>query len=152
MKKNLVQLLATGFGLGYLPLAPGTFGSLPGVLLFFLFRHHSLIFLVITILVSVLGVGIATRAENIFGEKDSGKIVIDEIAGQLITYLFVPFSWIYLVIGFVLFRIFDIVKPFPARWAQDNLPGGLGVVADDLVAGLQAAILLWIIDLVLKMV
>lgn len=74
--------------------------------------------------------------------------MIDEVAGQMITYLFVPFSWFNLLVGFGLFRLFDILKLFPANWAQDNLSSGQGVMGDDIVAGLQAGLLLSAIHLI----
>lgn len=144
MKKFIVKILATGFGLGYSPVAPGTFGSLLGVLFFYLLRDR---FCWFVLAFAVIGVGsfwIAGEAEKIFGTKDCQKIVIDEVAGQMLAYLFIAFTWKNALIGFVLFRFFDMVKIFPANWAQKKLPGGFGVVGDDLVAGLQAAGVLYL--------
>lgn len=144
MKKFLVKFFATGLGVGYLPLAPGTWGSLVGVVVYLLgvgagFSHS----VVLPALAAVFAVVVAHQAEKIFAEKDCQKIVIDEVMGQWATYLFAPFSVRNLVIGFVLFRIFDVIKPFPARWFQEKMPGGLGVVGDDVIAGIQAGIVLW---------
>ncbi|MDO8519626.1 MAG: phosphatidylglycerophosphatase A, partial [Deltaproteobacteria bacterium] len=86
---------------------------------------------------------VAGEAEKIYGAKDCQKIVIDEVAGQMLTFTFAAFTWQTALIGFILFRFFDMVKIFPANWAQKKLPGGFGVVGDDLVAGLQAAAVLY---------
>lgn len=129
-------VLATGFGSGYFPVASGTAGSAVGVAFFWLI--HGLpwfVYLALTICVVVAGIPISTRAEKIFGEKDSGKIVIDEIAGQLIALFGAPFTFWPVVGGFLLFRLFDIWKPFRR---VENLPGGLGVMLDDVLAGLCA--------------
>ena len=112
---RLALLIATAGGAGWAPLAPGTVGS--GL--------------------TALGIWAADRAEQALGRKDPGAIVIDEVAGMTLAVLPFPPTWPVLATGFVLFRIFDIWKPFPANDAQ-RLPGGLGVMADDLVAGLYA--------------
>ncbi|MBI4411671.1 MAG: phosphatidylglycerophosphatase A [Deltaproteobacteria bacterium] len=146
MKNLPIKILATGFGLGYSPLMPGTCGSLLGVLLFTLLRNQPKGYLVgLAVLVTLVAIVIAHQAEKVFGKKDAQTIVIDEVAGQLITYLFIPFTLTNLVVGFVLFRFFDIIKLFPARWVQDNMRGGLGVVGDDVVAGVQGGIILFVI-------
>lgn len=141
---KISQFLATGLGVGYIPVAPGTFGSLWGVLFFYFFHSWPSSRLKITaLLLSVAAIVIAHLAEKAFHQKDCQKIVIDEVAGQLVTYLFVDYSLYNLALGFVLFRLFDVAKIFPANWAQNHLPGGLGIVVDDLVAGVQAGALLW---------
>ncbi|MBX7148869.1 phosphatidylglycerophosphatase A [bacterium] len=140
---RLIIFLATGFGAGYFPKAPGTIGSLWGVLFAFLLYPLPLVVrVVITIVVIVGSCIISSKAEKIFGEKDAQKITIDEIAGQMTAFLFVPYVPLYLLVGFILFRFFDVTKLFPARWAQDNLSGGVGVVMDDVVAGIQAGFVL----------
>lgn len=150
LKNFLVKFFATGFGLGYSPLMPGTCGSLLGVLLFTLLRNQPKGFLIgLAVLVTLVSIVIAHQAEKAFGKKDAQTIVIDEVAGQFITYLFAPFSFPHLAAGFVLFRFFDIVKIFPARWVQDNMRGGLGVVGDDVVAGIQGGAILYLIFLVI---
>lgn len=124
---------------------PGTWGSLWGVLIFYLLRNEPRpVFFGITLFIFGLAIFSSHRAEKIFGEKDCQKIVIDEVAGQLVTYLFVSYHWKDLVAGFIVFRLFDMVKIFPARLAQDKLPGGFGIVMDDVIAGVQAGALLWI--------
>ena len=147
--RNLVILIATGVGSGYSPIASGTAGSAVGVALFALLAWGvglALPGLVIaTLVVTLLGVWAADRAESIFGGKDDGHITIDEVAGQLISLLALPLRWDVLITGFFLFRFFDIVKPPPARQCE-SLRGGLGVMADDLFAGVYANVvgqLLW---------
>ena len=162
---NVALAIAT-CGVGYLPLAPGTFGSMVGVGLYLLWRALSLRYfkslqdghlsqlqletlytvslLALITVVTLAGVWAANRTERLLGRKDPGAVVVDEVAGQLITFLFVPLSaglnWGIIVAGFLLFRLFDIWKPYPAR-RLEVLEAGLGIMADDIVAGAYAAIL-----------
>jgi phosphatidylglycerophosphatase A len=152
-------------GVGYLPLAPGTWGSLVGLglnalvraglmkVMFdaapeFQFNLFHLFYAIVAIEIifvaglSILGVWAGSRTEKISGKKDPGKVVIDEVAGQYIALLPVPFmidvGWWAVVLAFILFRFFDIVKPYPAR-RLESLESGLGIMADDIVAGVYAA-------------
>ena len=178
--------VATAFGLGYLPKAPGTFGSLAGILLGWillkLWPHTSLWeavpkfakfpipyivpAIVSTVAIGLIGLWAANRASEYLRAKDPQIVVVDEVSGQLLAILFTFGSterylqgitnfregfwwrgdpnWKYLLAGFILFRVFDIWKPFPARRAE-LLPGGLGIMADDWVAGAYAALGLWLI-------
>jgi len=131
--------LASGLGSGYSPVAPGTAGSLLALVIWWL--APSLWWLRISLLVMslILGVWSATEAEKKWGH-DNGKIVIDEIAGMWISLLFLPKIWVIFLISFLLFRAMDIIKPLGARQIQ-KLPGGWGVVADDVLAGIYANIL-----------
>ncbi|MDP1989726.1 MAG: phosphatidylglycerophosphatase A [Syntrophales bacterium] len=131
--------MATGFGSGYAPLAPGTAGTLVGIPLYLVFSAMPWPLWLITIIaLTCLAWYVSEEAEKLFGRKDAKCIVIDEIAGlQWALFLIAP-TVFHVVLGFLLFRLFDIVKPFPARLFQDRLPGGLGVVADDLAAGVYA--------------
>ena len=145
--RSIVDYLALAIatcGVGYMPLAPGTFGSLVGVGIFLALVRVPSVFLVIAILVvTFVGIWAGTRAEELAGRKDPGKIVVDEVAGQLIALLplaFAAWSIKMVMLSFILFRFFDIVKPYPANRLQD-LKGGLGVMCDDLVAGAYAAII-----------
>jgi phosphatidylglycerophosphatase A len=134
------------WGVGFLPLAPGTFGSLVGIGVFF--ALGSLVFQVIgVVVVTGLGIWAASRTEQILGAKDPGKVVVDEVAGQMIALL--PLTvfasgrgWI--IVSFILFRLFDIFKPYPAR-RSEALRAGLGIMADDLVAGVYAALIIVVI-------
>ena len=178
--------IATAFGLGYLPKAPGTFGSLAGLLLGWillkLWPHTSLWeagprlanvpipyivpAIVVTVLIGLVGLWAASRASDYLDTKDPQVVVVDEVSGQLLAILFTfgsterylqgmtnfhdgfwwrgDANWKYLLAGFILFRVFDIWKPFPARRAE-FLPGGLGIMADDWVAGAYAALGLWLL-------
>ncbi len=137
MNQKLILFFATGGGVGFLPGAPGTCGTAVGVLLYWAVGNfppwHYLLF---TFIFSLFSVWVAGLAENIFGEHDSQKIVIDEIAGYLVTMLFLPFSWKYAIAGFVIFRLFDILKPWPICLIDQKWKGGWGVVGDDLLAGI----------------
>jgi phosphatidylglycerophosphatase A len=159
--KDYLALAIATCGVGYLPLAPGTWGSLLAVGIFWLAQGSLLghpidtpdtippaFFvvgqLVAIVVITLLGIWAASRTEQIFKAKDPGKVVIDEVAGQLIALLPLPLSGIgyapiMWLIAFLLFRFFDIVKPYPAR-KLESLQGGLGIMADDVVAGVYAAI------------
>ena len=156
--KDYLALAIATCGVGYLPIAPGTWGSILAVV-FYLFllrqwfphndpasrvfvRGFVLVQLAIVVAVTIIGVWAASRTERVIGRKDPSKVVVDEVAGQLIALMAVPagvvsgvFSSI--LVAFMLFRTFDIVKPYPAR-KLESLHGGLGIMADDLVAGLYA--------------
>ncbi len=139
-RKPISEWLATGLGAGYLPVAPGTWGSLEGVAVAWavhLWAPHreGLILAFGAAFVAGLGVWAAARTAAASNDPDPSKVVIDEVAGQLLAYVWVPLSWVSLALGFLLFRVFDIVKPFPARQSE-NLPGGWGIMTDDLIAGL----------------
>ncbi len=184
-KPRFALFIATVCGLGYIPVAPGTWGSLAGVILYcaadprFLsvtsstsglhaysrvgVTHIPLVAVAICILLGVVGVWASNRAEKFSPTKDPQYVVIDEVSGQFLTYLLAlrstlsvysngagttvaataPLNWKYLLLGFILFRVFDIWKPFPARQAE-RLPGGWGIMADDWVAGIYASMGLWI--------
>ena len=145
MRRFALGLASVG-GAGYFPWASGTFASflvLPAV--WFLWPHPGAD-AATTAAVCVLGVWSADVAEAVLGEKDSHKIVIDEVAGMLVAAAALPPSWFHLAGAFVLFRIFDVWKPFPARRSQ-RLPGGWGVMIDDLVAGIYANLVLQVIRL-----
>ena len=138
-----VNFLAFGFGTGLAPIAPGTFGSLPGVLLFWLTMDFGLyVQLGVAAALVVSGVWICGESARRIGVHDYGGIVWDEIAGMYITLLAAPISLVGWVLAFVLFRIADIVKPWPIRDLDHRIEGGLGIMLDDLVAALYAALLL----------
>ena len=189
-KPYLSLFIATACGLGYIPVAPGTFGSLAGVVLALsvyqvltalgldIFRIITvsgtqldfllIIQCVIAFVVAVLGLWTASGASRYWQQKDPQRVVIDEVSGQHLALLlgsalpvwwrttnswapptlgFITYQsslgWKYLLLGFILFRLFDIWKPFPARQAE-SLPGGLGIMADDWIAGLYAALGIWL--------
>ena len=137
-------------GVGYLPLAPGTFGSLVAVGIFLLLVRATppnalaAVVLVAIVVVTFTGIWAATRTEQLSGRKDPGKVVVDEVAGQFIALfpltLFTRWSILAVIVSFILFRFFDIVKPYPANRLQE-LHGGAGVMFDDLVAGVYGAVI-----------
>lgn len=166
---DYLSLAVTTFGVGYLPLMPGTFGSMVGVFVYLgfssldgIWEHHwapmhQLVqaqaqgfsiaaFLTLFLLFVLLGVWAAGRATELLGNLDPPQAVVDEVIGQLITFLFVPFGigWPLLLAGFLLFRLFDIWKPYPIDYLQ-VLPGGIGVCADDILAGVYAGVCLSVI-------
>jgi len=138
-----VLFFATGFFSGYSPWAPGTAGSLVGVLVF-CFIHDSPYYLPITLAVILVGIPIAGRAERILGQKDAKQIVIDEVAGQLVALYLAPLALLPVACGFLLFRLFDIWKPGPVG-RLEKLPGGYGVMMDDVGAGIFALVFCQII-------
>jgi phosphatidylglycerophosphatase A len=147
---RILLWLATGLGSGYAPVAPGTAGSLVGLVLALpLLQLPVWAYLAVTALVCGVGVVASDRAEAHFGRKDAGTIVIDEVAGMLLTLTATGGTVAEMVAGFLLFRLLDIVKPFPCRRAE-GLKGGLGVMADDVVAGVYACLLLHLGVMALK--
>lgn len=137
--------IATGFGLGYAPIASGTVGSLGGVLLYGVL--HPLpwpMYLITVVALAFLGVWSADKAERIFQKKDCGYIVIDEIVGFMISVFLIPWKWPWILAAFMLFRVFDVLKLFPLRRAE-LLPGGVGILLDDVGAGLYTNVLLHLI-------
>jgi phosphatidylglycerophosphatase A len=136
------KLVATGLGSGYSKFAPGTAGSAVGVLLFLpLAERPWLVQLAATLVLTVIGVFAAQRVATLVARKDPGLVVVDEVAGQWITFVSLPFTPAIAVAGFLLFRVMDIVKPWPAR-ALERLPGGFGIMADDVAAGIYAQLIL----------
>ena len=164
--KDYLALAIATCGVGYLPLAPGTWGSLVGIGVYALVRGASIklffgvaspsshnllqvyyvvlaIELLAVVALALVGTWAASRTEKLSGKKDPGKVVVDEVVGQFIALLPVPFfldpAWWAVILAFILFRFFDIVKPYPAR-RLESLEGGLGVMGDDLIAGVYAAL------------
>jgi len=144
MRNFTVKILSTFFYVGYLPFIPGTFGSLVGVALFYLTKNSPFIYVLSILTMIILGFLTAGKAEKVFGKKDASCIVIDEIAGMLLSFMFIPYSRQTVIIAFVIFRIFDALKPYPAGSLQ-NLRGGLGIMCDDIIAGLYTNIVLQIV-------
>lgn len=142
----LIMLIATGFYSGYLPKAPGTWGSLVGLGLFFLLHSLSLpIYLAVLAGLFLVGFLAAGEAEKIMDNRDPGAVVIDEIVGILITMTAVPAAPLTMILGFILFRIFDIAKPFPVNFFDQRFHGGLGIMLDDVVAGIYSLVILQLI-------
>lgn len=142
--KHILKNLATLGPIGYLPTAPGTFGSLFALLVYYLLEPSLSVQAFSLVLVTVVGTIAAHRAEILLNEKDSGHIVIDEFAGYGVSIFMLPGTLFFLIAAFLLFRLFDILKPPPIRWIERTLPGGSGIVADDLMAGVYANLVLQI--------
>ena len=143
IRDEAIVFLATGLYIGNIPFAPGTFGTLLGLPLCFLLGSLKLPFaLVCTLLFILFAVWISHIAEKRLMKKDPGCIVIDEIAGMAVTLIGLPINLTTGLSGFIIFRILDIIKPFPIRALEKHLPGGLGVVADDVIAGIMANLIL----------
>jgi phosphatidylglycerophosphatase A len=144
--KYFILLLATGFGVGTSPIAPGTLGTLVAILIYYFLSEISPPLYEITLIgFFFLSVWVSENAERFFRKKDDQRIVIDEIIGFLTTMLWVPKTIRFVIIGFFLFRFFDILKPFPIRRLEKGFKGGFGVVLDDVVAGVYANIVLRLI-------
>lgn len=141
---RLRMIVATGLGVGYAPVVPGTFGSLPGVLLAWILGTTGgpQAVAVGAALVIALGFWSAGAAARHLGATDPRPVVVDEIAGQMLTLLLVPPTPLLLVLGFFVFRVLDVVKPFPIR-RLEALPGSSGIMADDLAAGMAGGLSLW---------
>ena len=140
--KRLAVWLATSGGLGYSPFAPGTVGSAAGLLIYFLTAHWSLLAQVaLAAGVTLAGVWASSLAAQHFDRSDPSQVVIDEVAGQLVTLLGTGVGWTGALVGFVLFRIFDIIKPWPAN-RLESLHGGVGIMADDIMAAIYCCAIL----------
>lgn len=137
--RNPVHFAAFGFGSGAVPVAPGTFGTALGVLIYmFLPAMTWPVYGLFLLLSFAVGVWLCGKTAKDIGVHDHGGIVWDEFVGYWITMFLAPPGWLWILIGFVLFRIFDIVKPWPIRWLDKNVSGGFGVMIDDVLAGLMA--------------
>ena len=152
MKNRLCMMIATAFGIGTIPGAPGTYASLATTIVFSVFwltgRFLPSLHLSTVCLISLAGIlasGVISRST---GEEDPQFIVIDEVAGQLLTFLFLPISVLNLVLGFIAFRACDMWKPFPIR-KLEPLQGGVGIIADDLAAGVYANALMQLLNVLL---
>ena len=142
-RERAVIFLATGFFIGHIPFAPGTFGTLIGLpICYLLSRVHFGVALICVVLFIFFAVKVASAAEKISGQKDPGQIVIDEIAGLMVAFVGLPFNLQTAIIGFFVFRAFDILKPFPIRLLESKLSGGSGIVFDDVLAGLYTNMIL----------
>lgn len=142
---SIARLISTWFGVGLLPKAPGTWGSLAALpFAWFIYSYGGYqILLLATAGIFAAGVWMSGIAAAESGAEDPGEVVIDEVAGQWLTLVVVPPDFLLYAAGFVLFRVFDIWKPWPVSWADRNLKGGLGIMADDVLAGVYAAVILF---------
>jgi len=151
MINRLILILATGFGVGYSPIAPGTMGTLLTIPIYYFLSSISSPFYELTLLTFFfLSSWISGQAQRYWGRVDDPRIVIDEMMGFLITMLWVPKATVSIIAGFFLFRFFDILKPFPIRRMERRWRGGYGVVLDDVLAGIYSNISLHLIYLIAK--
>ena len=144
MTRAAVFIATFGY-VGYAPVAPGTFGSAAGLVVFVLLRAIGVPWLEPIAVVALFAAGTwaGNVAERYFGGIDPGPVVIDEVMGMLITLMFVPVSWAGALVGFLVFRVLDVVKPWPAR-QMENLHGGVGVMADDAMAAVYGNAVMWL--------
>jgi len=149
---QVILFLGQGLGLGRIPFAPGTVGTLPGLLLVWVFwQGGSGVYLALTAVVILSAVWIAKRSAEILGVADDPRIVIDEIAGVLVAFAFVPPSGLALAVGFCVFRILDIAKPPPISTTDRQVKGGVGIVLDDVLAGIGTNFVLQLLFRVLEL-
>lgn len=145
IKRRFALWISTWFGCGFIKFAPGTIGSLVALpLAWMLVQFGGILALTIaTTLLFLIGVWAAHTYILTVEDEDPPQVVIDEVVGQCLTLMVVPVDFVYYLVGFVLFRIFDIIKPWPVNWADKNIKGGLGIMLDDVLAGIYAGVVLW---------
>ena len=149
LKAKTALFLSTGFYIGYAPFAPGTLGSFEGLFFCYLLSKIPLgAALVATLIFIALAIWIAHEAEKVIASKDPGCIVIDEVAGMMVTLLGLPFTPVVALAGFLLFRVLDVFKPPPIRTVERKMTGGVGIVLDDILAGIIANLILRLILLI----
>jgi phosphatidylglycerophosphatase A len=137
------HFLGFGFGSGLIPLMPGTMGSLAAIPLILIMSYLPLmVYIVITVIAAVLGILICQKVSDDLGVHDHGSIVWDEIVGMMIVFIAVPITWHSILLGFILFRVFDILKPWPISFFDKNVHGGWGIMVDDIIAGVFSLICL----------
>ncbi|MEA3329036.1 MAG: phosphatidylglycerophosphatase A [Candidatus Omnitrophota bacterium] len=141
--RTLIKLVASVFFIGYVPFIPGTAASLAGVGLYLLIKNSQIVYFIVTLVVICLGFLTAGWAERLFAKKDASQIVIDEVAGLLVAFWFVAYEPVYLTAGFVIYRLFDWLKPYPLR-RLEKIGGSSGIMLDDIGAGIYTNIILQI--------
>ena len=137
--RNPIHFLAFGLGSGAAPKAPGTFGTLAAIPLWLLFADLPILsYIAVVVVASLVGIWLCGQTSKDLGVHDHGGIVWDEFVGLWITYIALPEGWLWVLFGFLLFRLFDIWKPWPIGWADSKVSGGLGIMLDDILAGFMA--------------
>lgn len=151
--EKLVLCFACWFGAGLMPVAPGTWGTLTAVPLVWVLNHFGEVYEILGLILLVpMAIWSSGLSERHLGRNDPSEVVVDEVAGFLLTLFLLPLNWLTLFSGFVLFRFFDIVKPFPIRRVEEKVRGGTGVVLDDLLAGFYAHLSLRIVLIFLEVI
>lgn len=141
--KNPIHFLAFGLGSGASPYAPGTVGTVAAIIPYIWMQDLSLTnYLIMLVVTTLIGIWLCDKTSKDIGVHDHGGIVWDEFVGFWITMIMAPAGWGWILIGFILFRIFDILKPWPIGWADSKVSGGLGIMLDDILAGIYAALIL----------
>lgn len=146
---SLLVLIGTSLYTGHIPFGPGTFASVLAIPLVILLAKNSITYLLVTIVVILAGIFAADYLSKIWKKKDDQRITIDEFAGILLTFFLIKTNWYILLIGFILFRFFDIVKPLLIRKAE-RVSGGIGVMLDDIISGIYANLCLRLLLLIIK--
>lgn len=147
---NPVHIIACGFGIGLIPVAPGTFATCAAVLLYlFLIKLPLWCYILITLILILIGIPLCGITNRDFGTDDHPAAVWDEIATFPVVMIGIPFTWYYLLLGFILFRFFDIVKPSFIGWIDHHIHGGLGVMLDDLAAAICSLIILHLLTFII---
>jgi len=150
LKEKIVKFISTGFFTGYIPYAPGTFGALLGIPLLYILKKLPLpLSFILVILFSGFSIFISDSARKVYNSRDPRCVVIDEIAGYLYAGIFFPFTLKFVALSFILFRLFDILKPYPVN-KSELLNGGWGIVLDDVISGLFSAMFLFGLKILLK--
>ena len=146
--KKPICLLGTGFGVGLIPKAPGTMGTVMAIPFYYVMQYGSVVvYLTVTMATFVAGIWICQITADWLKQTDPPAVVWDEMVGYLVTMTAAPTGWYWMLTGFVLFRFFDIIKPWPINWADKRFHGGFGIMLDDLIAGIAAAFLLQLFSL-----
>ncbi len=148
VEKLVIKIVSTFFFVGYLPFIPGTFGSIAGAIIFLSVNNNVFIHSLLTFSFLLLGLLCSGSAERILKQKDHQFIVIDEVSGMLLSLLFIPYDLKLVLIAFFLFRILDTLKPYPAARVQ-NMHGSIGIMGDDIIAGLYTNIILQVVSRVM---
>jgi phosphatidylglycerophosphatase A len=144
--RNPVYFLASGFGIGAMPVAPGTFGTLIAIPFYLFLQHLPLAAYAAVVLVAALvGIWLCDKTAKALGEHDHPAIVWDEMVGYWLTMLAAPKGWFWVILGFALFRLFDIWKPWPIGWVDRHVSGGFGIMLDDILAAIYAGLILQVI-------
>ncbi|MFH1458851.1 MAG: phosphatidylglycerophosphatase A [Candidatus Omnitrophota bacterium] len=144
--QNLTKIIATFFGIGYLPLMPGTYASMSGIVILLLTKDKPYIYFLSIMICIGLGLFFTGKAEKLFNKKDPACVVIDEVAGILLTFIFIKVSVLNIALGFLLFRTFDVIKPLGIKRIQ-KFKGSLGIMLDDILAAILANFILQVFNL-----